>query len=69
MRLSERIADWLVEHGIEQVFTVTGGGAMYLNQALGSHPRLRCTFMHHEQACAMAAEGYADYLDLVEDKK
>lgn len=59
MRLSERIADWLAEHGIEQVFTVTGGGAMYLNQALGSHPRLRCTFMHHEQACAMAAEGYA----------
>lgn len=59
MRLSERIADWLAEQGIEQVFTVTGGGAMYLNQALGSHPRLRCTFMHHEQACAMAAEGYA----------
>ncbi|WP_303786357.1 thiamine pyrophosphate-binding protein [Azovibrio restrictus] len=59
MRLSERIADWLAEQGIEQIFTVTGGGAMYLNQALGSHPRLRCTFMHHEQACAMAAEGYA----------
>lgn len=59
MQLSERIADWLAEQGIEQVFTVTGGGAMYLNQALGSHPRLRCTFMHHEQACAMAAEGYA----------
>jgi acetolactate synthase I/II/III large subunit len=59
MRLSERIADWLAEQGIEQVFAVTGGGAMYLNLALGSHPRLRCTFMHHEQACAMAAEGYA----------
>ena len=41
------------------MFTVTGGGAMFLNQALGTHPRLRCTFMHHEQACAMAAEGYA----------
>lgn len=59
MNLSERIADWLADHGIEQVFSVTGGGAMYLNQALASHPRLRCTFMHHEQACAMAAEGYA----------
>lgn len=59
MRLSERIADWLAEHGIAQVFAVTGGGAMYLNQALGSHPGLHCTFMHHEQACAMAAEGYA----------
>lgn len=59
MKVSERIADWLADHGIEQVFTVTGGGAMYLNQALASHPRLKCTFMHHEQACAMAAEGYA----------
>jgi acetolactate synthase I/II/III large subunit len=59
MNASERIADWLADHGIEQVFTVTGGGAMYLNQALASHPRLTCTFMHHEQACAMAAEGYA----------
>lgn len=59
MRVSEQIADWLVRHGIEQVFAVTGGGAMFLNQALGSHPGLRCHFMHHEQACAMAAEGYA----------
>lgn len=59
MNASERIADWLVSAGVEQVFGVTGGGAMFLNQALGGHPGLRCTFMHHEQACAMAAEGYA----------
>lgn len=59
MNVSERIADWLANQGIEQIFTVTGGGAMYLNQALASHPSLKCTFMHHEQACAMAAEGYA----------
>lgn len=58
-RISEQIANWLVKQGIEQVFTVTGGGAMFLNQALGGHEKLRCTFMHHEQACAMAAEGYA----------
>jgi acetolactate synthase-1/2/3 large subunit len=57
--VAEQIADWLFEQGVEKVFTVTGGGAMFLNQALGSHPGLRCTFMHHEQACAMAAEGYA----------
>jgi acetolactate synthase-1/2/3 large subunit len=57
--VADQIADWLVMQGIEQVFTVTGGGSMFLNQALGSHQGLRCTFMHHEQACAMAAEGYA----------
>jgi acetolactate synthase-1/2/3 large subunit len=59
MNASECIADWLVSVGVEQVFGVTGGGAMFLNQALGAHPGLKCTFMHHEQACAMAAEGYA----------
>lgn len=58
-RVSEQIADWLVRQNVEQVFSVTGGGAMFLNQALGGHKKLRCTFMHHEQACAMAAEGYA----------
>lgn len=57
--VAQQIADWLVRQGIEQVFTVTGGGSMFLNQSLGSHSALRCTFMHHEQACAMAAEGYA----------
>ncbi|OJX28518.1 MAG: thiamine pyrophosphate-binding protein [Burkholderiales bacterium 68-12] len=62
-RVSEQIADWLAAQGVEQVFTVTGGGAMFLNQALGGHAKLRCTFMHHEQACAMAAEGYARITD------
>ncbi len=59
MRIAERIADWLVRHDVDQVFTVTGGGAMFLNQALGGHEHMNCLFMHHEQACAMAAEGYA----------
>lgn len=58
-RVSEHIAQWLVRQGVEQVFAVTGGGAMFLNQALGGESGLKCTFMHHEQACAMAAEGYA----------
>ena len=59
MNAAQQIADWLVSQGIEQVFAVTGGGSMFLNHALASHPGLHCTFMHHEQACAMAAEGYA----------
>jgi acetolactate synthase-1/2/3 large subunit len=59
MNVSTQIANWLAEQGVEQVFAVTGGGAMFLNHALGTHPGLRCTYMHHEQACAMAAEGYA----------
>ena len=47
IRVSKQIADWLVEQGIEQVFSVTGGGSMFLNYDLGDHPKLKCTFMHH----------------------
>ncbi len=59
MRFSDYIAQRLVEFGVRHVFMLTGGGAMFLNYAIGSHPRLKVIFNHHEQACAMAAEGYA----------
>src|SRR3989338_4486698 len=59
MKLSDYVAERLVEHGISQVFMVTGGGAMHLNDSFGHHPRLTCVFNHHEQAAAIAAEGYA----------
>ena len=58
-RLSDYIADRLVEAGICQVFTVTGGGAMHLNDAQGHKEELHCLYNHHEQASAMAAEAYA----------
>lgn len=58
-RVSDYIADFLAVSGITDVFTVTGGGAMYLNDSFGHHPGLNCTYNHHEQACAMAAEAYA----------
>ena len=58
-RVSDYIADFLAENKVSDIFTVTGGGAMYLNDSFGHHPSLKCTYNHHEQACAMAAEAYA----------
>lgn len=58
-RVADYIADFLADHGITDVFTVVGGGAMHLNDALGHNPRLHCTYNHHEQASAIAAESYA----------
>lgn len=58
LRVADYIAQRLVEHGIKDVFMVTGGGAMHLNDALGNHPNLTYYCNHHEQACAIAAEGY-----------
>lgn len=57
-KLSKYVADFLVEKGIEHIFTVTGGGAMHLNDAFGHHDKLTCIYNHHEQACSIAAEGY-----------
>jgi acetolactate synthase-1/2/3 large subunit len=58
MKLSDYIAQKVVEYGIKHVFMVTGGGAMHLNHSLGTHKDLECIFNHHEQACAMGAEAY-----------
>lgn len=59
MRASDYLAQLLVQNGIVNVFTVVGGGAMYLNDAFGNAPNIECIYNHHEQASAMAAESYA----------
>ena len=57
VKVSDFIARRLREfHGIDDVFMVTGGGAMHLNDSFGRYMHYICC--HHEQACAMAAEGY-----------
>ncbi len=58
IKVAKYIADFLVEHGVEHMFTVTGGGAMHLNDAFGHKEGLTCIYNHHEQACSIAAEGY-----------
>jgi len=59
MRVSEYVANRLAELGVRHVFMLTGGGSMFLNYALGKHSQIKPIFNHHEQASAMAAEGYA----------
>ena len=58
-KVSNYIAEKLLEAGITDVFMITGGGAMHLDDALGHQEGLHCMYNHHEQACAMAAESYA----------
>ena len=49
----------LINTLVKHVFMISGGGAMHLNDSLGKHPQLEYICNHHEQACAIAAEGYA----------
>ena len=58
MRIADRIREVLVQNNFEDVFMVTGGMAMHLNDALTRNNKIKPTFFHHEQACTMAAEGY-----------
>ncbi len=58
IRVADYIAQTLAEHGLQDVFLVTGGGAMHLNDAFGRNPHLTVTCFHHEQACTIAAESY-----------
>ena len=60
-RVADIVFDTLADNGVEQAFCVVGGGAMYLDNALGVSTRIKTVFNHHEQACAMSAEGYARY--------
>jgi len=59
IRVADHIANLLVGHSIRHLFSVTGGGAMHLNDAFGRCADLSIMYNHHEQACAMAAESYA----------
>ena len=58
IKVSDYIAKRLKEtYGVKHVFMVSGGGAMHLNDSFGKYLDYICN--HNEQACSLAAEGYA----------
>lgn len=61
IKVSDYIANYLVEHGIVNVFSVVGGGSIHMNDAFGHHEKLQVIYNHHEQAAAIAAEAYARF--------
>ena len=58
MKTSDYLIKKCLEHNIDTAFVVTGGAAMHLNDSIGKS-KLNVIYMHHEQACAIAAEAYA----------
>lgn len=61
IKLSDYIVKFCVKHDIRHVFLLTGGGAMHLNDSFGGDPEVEYICNHHEQACAIASEGYGRY--------
>ncbi|MBN1354485.1 MAG: thiamine pyrophosphate-binding protein [Candidatus Omnitrophica bacterium] len=61
--MKKRLADYLVERlpeltGSRHSFFLSGGGIMYLTDALGKSRRVTPVAMHHEQSAAIAADAY-----------
>ncbi len=58
MNVSEFIFDYYNKKGVDSVFMVTGGQAMYLDDAVGKNKNYKIICHHHEQAATMSADAY-----------
>jgi acetolactate synthase-1/2/3 large subunit len=65
MRVADYIIDQIYKEGCEHIFLVTGGGAMYLNDAIAAHGKIKPICNHHEQSCAMGAVAYSKYTNSI----
>lgn len=59
MTVSEYIVDFLKQQGIDSAYAVIGSTAMWLFNALGKEKAIRTICTNHEQAAAMAADGWS----------
>ncbi|HEX6639504.1 MAG TPA: thiamine pyrophosphate-binding protein, partial [Thermoanaerobaculia bacterium] len=60
-KLSDYVMDFIAATGVKHVFLLPGGGCMHLVDSLGSSKELTFVANLHEQACAVAADAYAQY--------
>lgn len=58
MNVSEYIFEFLSKKGVDTAFMVTGGQAMFLNDAIGKNENFEIICTHHEQTATMAADAY-----------
>ena len=59
MRVSDYVIEFFENRGVDHIFTVSGGGSIFLCDALGIAKKMKYVACHHEQAASMATEAYA----------
>jgi acetolactate synthase-1/2/3 large subunit len=59
MKLSDVIAQFLVEQGITHAFAISGGASLHLIHSIAQTEGITYICPQHEQGCAFAADGYA----------
>lgn len=58
MRVADFIFKFLTDRGVDTVFMVSGGQAMFLVDAVCQNKKLKTICTHHEQTAGMAADAY-----------
>ena len=59
MKISDYVVQFLVEKGINKAFVITGGCIVHLIDSISKNSKIDYVAVQHEQAGAMAADGYA----------
>jgi acetolactate synthase-1/2/3 large subunit len=59
MKLSDFVAQFISRRGVRHVFAISGGASVHLIQSIADTEGLMFVCPQHEQAGAMAADGYA----------
>lgn len=59
MKLSDYVIQFITELGVKPVFLISGGAAVHLVDSISKNPNISYVCNNHEQACAMAADGYS----------
>jgi len=59
MMIADYIFKFFTDKGIDQVFMVTGGQAMFLDDAVYKNKKIKYICTHHEQTAGMSAEAYS----------
>ena len=61
IKLSDYVMQFVAGTGVKHIFMLAGGGCIHLADSAGRTPGLDYVCCLHEQACAFAAEAYAEY--------
>jgi len=61
IKVSDYVMQFLVDHGIKDLFLISGGGMMHLLDSAGKNPDLNLVFNLNEQASGICADSYAQF--------
>ncbi len=59
IKVSDYVIKFIEALGVKEVFTVSGGGSIFLCDSLQRSKTVKYVACHHEQAASIATEGYA----------